>query len=273
MVAIRLATVTTLPSYTAPLVYGTDLLLAALVAVGSVLVAKRAGLPAAVRRRIGALVAGVLAAWFAVAFALAQSNPAPRSVITLTAIIGPVVVATVALRDPRWRRMVRATPQRWLVGVQAYRVIGALFLVLWGAGLLPAYFALPAGVGDVVTGVGAVLVAAGLAAGVRGGRAATLVWNVVGLGDLVVAVGAGSTLLAGPLAAVTGGAGSSTAILVAVPLGLIPLFLVPISATLHVYSLSNLLAGRGVDADRPVRTDRTADESGRDPNPDPNAGG
>jgi hypothetical protein len=265
--------VTTLPSYTAPLVYGTDLLLAALVAVGSVIGTERAGLPAADRRRIGAFVAVGLAAWFAVAFALAQSNPAPRSVLTLTAILGPVVVATVALRDVRWRRVVRAIPQRWLVGAQAYRVIGALFLVSWGAGLLPAYFALPAGLGDVVTGVGAVLVAAVLAAGVRGGRAATVAWNVFGLGDLIVAVGAGSTLLAGPLATVTGGSGPSTAILVAVPLGLIPLFLVPISATLHVYSLSNLLAERDVDTDRPVRTDHTAGGSGRGPNPDPSADG
>lgn len=96
----------------------------------------------------------------------------------------------------------RATPLPWHVGVQAYRSVGAVFLVVWWLGGLPAFFALPAGIGDVRTGAGAAVVAALAAAGTRRWRSAVVGWNAFGLADLVVAAGAGSTLLAGPLSAV-----------------------------------------------------------------------
>ena len=41
--------------------------------------------------------------------------------------------------------MIDAVPQPWLVGVQTFRVLGAIFLVLYASGALPGPFALPAG--------------------------------------------------------------------------------------------------------------------------------
>jgi hypothetical protein len=49
------------------------------------------------------------------------------------------------------------------VAAQIYRVGGGIFLVLWADGRLPWQFALPAGIGDVVTGCFAVVVAVSLA--------------------------------------------------------------------------------------------------------------
>lgn len=104
---------------------------------------------------------------------------------------------------------------------------------------MPGYRAGPAGVGDIVTGVGALVVLALLVVGGRGERLAVAGWNAVGLADLVVAVGAGAALLAGPLT-VLFAAETSTQLVTWLPLGLIPMFLVPISAVLHLYSLTNL---------------------------------
>jgi hypothetical protein len=56
--------------------------------------------------------------------------------------------------------LVSAIPLRWLVAAQVYRIGGGIFLVLWADGRLPWQFALPAGIGDVMTGVLAVFLAA-----------------------------------------------------------------------------------------------------------------
>lgn len=218
-----------------------DLVLAGLVVVGADRAARNAGLGAATRRRLRlGLVAG-LTGWLALAVVVAAAAFSPLHPAVFGLIGGPVVVGLALLAaSPTWRAVVDAVPHHWLVAGQTYRVIGALFLVLWMQGELPAYFAIPAGVGDVLTGVAAIGVGALVVQRVRGWRATAGGWNLLGLGDLVVAVGAGSTLLAGPLSTVFA-AETSTAAIVAFPLGLIPMFLVPISITLHCYSLRGLV--------------------------------
>jgi hypothetical protein len=42
---------------------------------------------------------------------------------------------------------------RLLTAIQAWRVIGGMFLVLMWFGLLPGMFAWPAGIGDLIVGV------------------------------------------------------------------------------------------------------------------------
>src|SRR5258706_608030 len=58
-----------------------------------------------------------------------------------------------------------APPASWLVGIQVYRILGGMFLVYWIHGTIPGAFALPAGIGDVATGLlalpGAMWVASG----------------------------------------------------------------------------------------------------------------
>jgi len=77
------------------------------------------------------------------------------------------------------------------VGVQFYRVLGVIFLVLLLDGSTPGVFAAPAGTGDVAVGLLAPAVAWAFARGLRGSTGLVRAWNLLGLAYLVVAVTTG----------------------------------------------------------------------------------
>jgi len=137
--------------------------------------------------RAGLARRGALGVWLAVAIPLTlwltwiwaaavsgafQVRPGviPRIPI---AVVVPVVVGLVAVtRSRRIAGAVDAAPLSWLVGVQAYRVLGGIFLLEWVHGAVPGAFAVPAGVGDMLVGLLALPVAIYAASGRRGGAAA-----------------------------------------------------------------------------------------------------
>jgi Na+/phosphate symporter len=82
-------------------------------------------------------------------------------------------------------------PQEWLVGVQLYRAEGGIFLVLYATGWLPALFAWPAGLGDILVGVLTPVIAIAYARAPRQNADLVWAWNVFGLADLLVAVTTG----------------------------------------------------------------------------------
>ncbi len=116
----------------------------------------------------------------------------------------------------------------------AFRVSGVFFLLYLALGLLPALFALPAGLGDIAAGVTAPLAARKLARGT--GRRAALWFNAFGLTDLVVAMTLGA-LTAYQLLDVT----PSSAAIGELPLVLVPTVGVPLLFALHITSVSALL--------------------------------
>ncbi|MGD0705017.1 MAG: hypothetical protein ABSA02_34660 [Trebonia sp.] len=113
---------------------------------------------------------------------------------------------------------------------------GAAFLVIMGLGHLPALFALPAGIGDVVAGLAAPLAARGLAGGA--GRRAALWFNAFGVTDLVVALTLGA-VTAYELVNVT----PSAAPISELPLALVPTVGVPLLLAVHITSVSALARG------------------------------
>jgi hypothetical protein len=141
----------------------------------------------------------------------------------------------------RWstlRRVIEAVPQEWIVGVQIYRTLGAIFLVLYAAGRLPGVFAGPAGVGDVIVGLLAPAVAIAYARRSRGATALVGAWNLLGLADLFVAVATGFLTSPSPLQLLALDAPNQ--LISEFPLVLIPVFLVPLSVLLHLASLRKL---------------------------------
>jgi hypothetical protein len=132
------------------------------------------------------------------------------------------------LLSPAFRRIVAAVPQHWLIGIGAFRILGSVFLVRYFAGELPGLFALPAGIGDVTTGLLAPFVAYAWYSGKPYARSAAIAWNLFGMADLVNAVTLGALTNGGP-----GG--------IVFPIVLVPVYAVPRAFLIHSYSLIGLL--------------------------------
>lgn len=162
------------------------------------------------------------------------------------AILLPIFAGAVLIRrSAAVSEILHAVPQSWLVGVQGYRGFGAIFLVLLGMGYLPEVFALPAGFGDVLVGLGALLVAGAYAAGYAQRRGLVRLWNILGIADLAVAVGTGFLSSPTPLQMLA--FDHPNVIAGAFPLVMIPIFAVPLSIILHIASLTKLARERRSD--------------------------
>ena len=168
----------------------------------------------------------VFAAWLIGVALLAAAGffPPPRIPVALATTLA---VGYVVLLSPTFRAVVAGIPQHWLIGIQTFRILGGVFLIRYFNGELPALFAIPAGVGDVLTGILAPLVAYWWFVGKPYARSAAIAWNVFGMADLINAVALG---------ALTGGGGS-----IVFPIVLIPIYAVPRALLVHSYSLIGLL--------------------------------
>jgi hypothetical protein len=103
-----------------------------------------------------------------------------------------------------FRAFVLGADLRLAAAMQAWRFAGLGFLSLYAHGVLPGLFAFPAGLGDMAVAVGAPWIVLGL---IRDPSFATsrryVIWNIMGIIDLVVAVSMG-TICSGFLHGLTG---------------------------------------------------------------------
>ena len=146
-----------------------------------------------------------------------------------------------------WRplgRVVEAVPQHWIVGVQFYRTLGVIFLILYAMGRMPAEFAWPAGAGDVLVGLLAPLVAVAQFRKWRHSSALLRAWNLLGITDLVVAVTTGLLTSRSPLQLLA--LDNPNQLISQFPLVMVPVFLVPIAVLLHLASLQKLRKAESV---------------------------
>lgn len=204
---------------------------------------KGAGWPDRERWKAIGSIAALLVVWFFAAlvpgrigFYHQPGDGVPKIVYGLFV---PMVLLLALFRAwPFLRRVVDAVPQQWLAGVQFYRVLGVIFLVLYAAGKLPGVFALPAGLGDVATGLAAPLVGIAFMRSPRGQAGRLRAWNWFGIADLVVAVATG--FLTSPSRFQLLSLDKPNELITAFPLVLIPVFLVPLAILLHLASLWKL---------------------------------
>lgn len=134
-----------------------------------------------------------------------------------------------------FREFVLSLDLRLITGMHAWRWAGLGFLILYAYKVLPAVFALPAGLGDMAIGLAAPWMVLGLVRqpGFAAGRA-FIRWNILGMLDLVIAVSIGAV----SAFFTTGAPGEiSTAPMATLPLLLIPAFFVPIYLMLHTSAL------------------------------------
>ncbi len=166
--------------------------------------------------------------WLGVAVVLGATGriemlqpPAPQLVlVALTA--GTLLTLWLFQPLSAW---VQVVDVRWLVGFHLTRFVGVYFLLLHRQGELPYAFAVPGGWGDIIVALlASFLILSGAASGRR--RLAYLLWNVVGLVDILFVVAIATRLaFADPL---------SMAALLRFPLSLLPTFVVPLIITIHI---------------------------------------
>jgi hypothetical protein len=193
-------------------------------------------------------IASWLALWFVLVTAMAytgvlhdsQGLGAPGLGI---AVLLPIVILSVrVLRSPALFRGLQAIPLSMLVGVNVIRTFGVAFVILYGAGRLPAPFAPVAGWGDILIGLTALPVAWLVHRKGAGAHATVLLWNTLGLLDLIAAIALGVASAPGPLRLID--TEPDAGLMTTLPWLLIPGFLVPLLASTHL-AVFYRLAGAG----------------------------
>src|SRR3989449_4532211 len=194
--------------------------------------------------RLPSAAIAAAAIWFGLALLAGATGflarlpfPGPQLII-LTLVVATFAAGTLV---PALRDWIGALPIRALIGINAFRFIGAWFLVIAARGELPPVFATRAGWGDIATAALALVLVAAGEPRTATHRALAHAWNAFGLLDLVVAVGTATWVT---LHAVTPGVQP----VLTLPLVAIPTFFVPIFLANHVFIFRRLLAaGRSSD--------------------------
>ncbi len=198
-------------------------------------------------KNYGKLIAGLIAAWFI--FALSASaldwfkNDANRVGLAVAAAAAvPILVFSLWFgASAQFRQFVLSLNPQILTLAQSWRIVGFTFVLLEARGVLPAIFALPAGYGDMAIGATATLVAWKLAN--PGRRNSFILWQLLGLADLVTAVSLGTTArLLSPHSA-------SMVAMTVLPLSLVPTFLVPLFTIFHVICIAQARGWKSASGD------------------------
>lgn len=126
----------------------------------------------------------------------------------------------------------------WLIGLQLWRAIGAVFLIEMARGNLPGIFAYPAGVGDVLVAVVALLVLIRFKDFKQIPAGAIHLVGVLGVLDFLSAFFFGFTSSDTPIQLFSHDNPNQVILF---PTGLIPLFLVPYAIFFHMLAWLNLL--------------------------------
>ena len=186
-------------------------------------------------------VTAALTVWFLLVLALGAAGAfvGPPGTPPLPIAIGvaaPLVLFFASLRlSQSFREFILSLDLRLIAGMQAWRWAGLGFLSLYAQKVLPAVFALPAGLGDMAIGITAPWIILALVRQPGFAASSTFIrWNILGILDLTIAIGIGtaSAFFA------TGAPGEiSTAPMATLPLLLIPAFLVPLFLMLHTAAL------------------------------------
>ena len=171
-----------------------------------------------------------IAAWALAALAVAASGVlahAPRAVVPLL-LFGPVIAFALAARRPGLARdTYERLPIAVAIGFHVLRApIGAVFLVACARGDLPSSFAVPAGVGDVLAGLGAVVALVALAREWPRARTVVTAWNLFAFADIVMVVANAQRLI-------VFGDDAAVRPFLAFPFPLLPLFVVPVVFITH----------------------------------------
>ena len=206
--------------------------------IGIALLAERATISALQKRFIQIFGALLFLVWFAATPLLAQSGFF-RGVGIPLALVLTLLFGFVLMFSHTFRQLLTITPMHWIIGIQVFRVLGGMWLIGYAQGQLPGMFALPAGIGDTLTGLTAPLVAYWSSKNGKGARLIAFIWCLFGTLDLLDAITLANL--------------SNSALIGVLPFVLIPAFGVPRALVLHGYTFW-LLGKRSVE--KAIRTEK-----------------
>jgi len=191
---------------------------------------------------------GIIILWFflslgSLLFGVFDGDGVKPALLLILYVLLPIGIFVVSyLNSVPLREVILSLNLRVVILAQTVRMIGGVFLILYGLGLLPALFALPAGLGDLAIGMTAPIVALVLLTKHPFPARVLILWNVLGILDLVNAVSLGILTSSSPLGIFAGEI--SIKPVISFPLGLIPTFGVPLTVILHVIALIKLKENR-----------------------------
>jgi len=179
--------------------------------------------------------------WFVAALALGASGrlgslAPPRPQLVLAGLT--IVLVAAGLVVPSFRDWLSGVDLRAVIAIHLTRFVGIYFLVLYGRGLLPYQFAVLGGWGDIAVAATAMLWLVS-ARDPLDRRKLLWVWNIAGTLDIAFVVATAARMaMADP---------ESMGPLRALPLSLLPTFLVPLIIGSHALIFWRLLdaPGRG----------------------------
>jgi len=220
---------TTFPEWINSLIFVLGVFVVALVSLGLIIT----GRSYFKNHKVGIVLSGLVVSWFVIILVLISNGifhveDGQRSPILLIALISPIAGSYIIYRSSKTvQQFIFSIPLHWLTVIQVARIGGILFLYLMVLGILPAVFALPAGVGDFTAGILAIPASYMLWKMKKHARKMAAVATIFGIGDLVVAISIGNISSAG--------SSISNTLLVLIPTFLVPLFLIA-----HMFTIVRL---------------------------------
>ena len=177
-------------------------------------------------------IGAAMALWFIGVLLVGVPGKISTALLGAAVLIPVAVFSVVGFGSSAGRGRLQSAPLPALIALHGMRVLGVLFVLLYAAKRLPAPFAPVAGWGDIAIGVTALPIALWVARQPETARGAVLVWNSLGLADLVIAVSLGA--LSAPGAIRLFFDDPSSALISSIPWILIPCFLVPSLSFVHL---------------------------------------
>jgi hypothetical protein len=140
-------------------------------------------------------------------------------------------------RSPTFRGFLQAIPLPTLIGTQAYRLAGVVFLWMHAEGLMPPEIGIVTGCADAFIGITAIPLAWAVAKHIGGVRWLAIGWNLFGIADFLISVSMVSLSFIGVLAL------QPAPVRIGLhPLALISLFQLPLSIAIHLLALRRLMS-------------------------------
>jgi len=191
---------------------------------------------------ISSKIAIWLFGWYGIVFILGKKGFFGETTLWIPHIAFAFVVLYFFIKylyySPALQKIFDVVPQHWIIALQFSRIMGYGFLSFYFLGLLPGEFAIPTAVGDILVGFAAPIIAFLYYKKKTYARKIAMIWNYFGLADLAMALTLGPITYPKPFQILPTEIPST---LIALnPLVMIPLFAVPLSILLHLFSLRKL---------------------------------